>query len=191
MRTAAPFGLLVLASSTSGFALPRGPMRAMPLGQRSASAMLLLGDRTIAFEELDRSRLLSALQGLVSRVQRWREAEWQLFGVRSPVQFSSRSLPGGTMLTYYERGTDGGKLEEAGTLIVELRGKSVVLRSSGGAKARKQEGIVYKLLLDELRNTDGMRLSFGFYPPTSDVGRLRSKLESACLYNKQGQYERF
>ena len=172
------------------------PAPALAAGARAeAPRMLLGGSRRIAFASIREREAISSLRSVVTTVVRWSPAEWGVFGVK-PLQFSSANTADGARLTYYEQDGSGGGLVEAGSFEMALRGSAFVLTPEGsGWRARGQEALLYKLLLDEVRTRAdvGQLAALGEHvlTPTAGVGRLRAKIEGACMYDRKGQYNRF
>ena len=167
--------LLALVASSSAFFLPASERR--------------IGLRDLSSEQ----RAVSAIRNLASMCGRWGPNEYKVFGVPA-MKFSSRQLPTGVSLQFYNAGS--GALTENGSIELTLQESNIIIRTVGGSGGGrgKQSELLYQLMLDDIRDgvlSDECSLSLGLHPPTGRVGTLRRKIEGACRYDKKGQYERF
>ena len=156
---------------------------------------MLFGPGTLRFQG-DAQRVAQFLQrDFVRRFRGWREAEWKLICGAEPLSFSDRVVDGGVRLEFKAQRSDAGGLVDDGSLEVCVRGNSVAWTSRGGgfpSKRGKQEGALYELLVLEMQKgalAGDCKLLPGLYP--SGIERRVQLVDSACRYDRAGQYERF
>jgi hypothetical protein len=157
--------------------------------------MLRGGTRTLAFRSLEQQRVVSYLSSFTSRISRWGESEWSLFDA-PPLKFSTRALPDGVRLQYFDVGS-GGALSTDGGLDITCEGLRLCLRPERGSVGRsKQDGVLFALLLAEARQPlsplgqAGQLAPALFLPDTRREARLLAQIDSACMYDRKGQFER-
>ena len=157
---------------------------------------LLGADPSISFSSVSgEGKLLSTIRALAGKLQRWGPDEWRLVGA-PPLQFSSRTLSSGVSLVYFNQAENAGRLSEDGACDVTLvrqdsDGKYSIIFKGRGSRRRRNEDVLYRLLLDAVRQDPACTLSFGIYPPSAGVARMVAKIDAACLVNKKEQYSRF
>ena len=156
---------------------------------------MLFGPGTLRFQG-DAQRVAQFLQrDYVRRFRGWREAEWKLICGAAPLSFSDRIIDGGVRLDFKSQRSDAGGLVDDGSLEVCVRGNSIAWTSRGGgfpSKRGKQEGALYELLVLEMQKgalAGDCKLLPGLYP--SGIERRVQLVDSACRYDRAGQYERF
>lgn len=178
---------------------PASTLHASTAKRRTAltPASMLLGEQRISFTSNsgESKSVLATIRGLASKLQRWGPDEWKVVGA-PPLQFSSRTLSTGVSLVYYKQAEDAGRLSEDGACEVTLvnqgsDGKYDIVFEGRGSRRQRNEDVLYKLLLDAIRQDPTCTLSFGLYPPSSGVAKTVAKIDAACLVNKKGQYSRF
>lgn len=186
--------ILLLSASDAGLLGPNVLRR--PLLQQyrriPAPQALFTNRKAISLSSVaDERRVLSGVRSVVSKLQRWGPNEWKVVGA-PPMQCSSRTLSDGVRLLFYRK-SSGGAVTEDGSLDITFSGQMIAF-SSQGSRRQKNEDILYKVLLDEVRSGDlseSCTLGFGIYPPTASLGRLVARIDAACLVDKKGQYSRF
>jgi len=154
------------------------------------------GAKSLAFRSLDEKRAAAYLSSFASRISRWGVPEWSLFGA-PPLTFSTRALPGGVRLQYFDVGSAGGALNPDGALEIVCRGGKLTLTTEPGSVSRaRQERVLYALLLAEARQPLSPLGQAGelapslFLPDTRKEARLLAQIDSACMYDRKGQFER-
>lgn len=193
-------GSVVLHSLLVSALVPAQPPRtvwARADGTRQTSPRLLfVAEPTLSFLTLDEQRAAAYLASFTSRLSRWGAAEWALFGC-APIRFSTRSLTDGVRLNYFDVGTSGGALAADGGLQIRCSGGKISLSSERGKTNRsRQERVLFLLLLAEARQPlsplgrAGNLAPSLFLPNTDKEARLLGKIDSACLYDRKGQFER-
>ena len=111
------------------------------------------------------------------------------------MQFSARPLADGIVMSYFLT-SEAGRLTEDGSCEITLRGTDIIFSASGKNRP-KNEDVLYRLMLHELRDgqlKEGCALAWPaalLYPPSAGVARLVAKMDAACLVDKKGQYRRF
>lgn len=158
--------------------------------------MLGGGTKTLAFRSLDERKAVAYLSSFTSRISRWGESEWSLFDA-PPLKFSTRALSDGVRLQYFDVGSTGGALKKDGGLDITCEGLRVCLRPQrGGIGRSKQEGVLFALLLAEARQPlsplgqAGQLAPSLFLPDTRREARLLAQIDSACMYDRKGQFAR-
>lgn len=156
-----------------------------------APARMLLSERRITFAAANEGTVVSKVTSVLSTVKRWGPNEWRVFGV-APLEFSTQAIAGGVRLNYFRTTGGGGQLLADGSCTLTFCGDALVLRPERSARGR-QEDVLFKLVLDELRRSSECKLAPGLHSltDTSRVGQLRAKIAAACNYDRKGQYERF
>lgn len=186
--------LLVILQAALAFHAPPHLLTAptkVSLRVKSPPCLFFGAERQIALSSSDERRVISAVQTIARKANRWRADEWRVFGA-PPLQYSCASLADGVRLSYF-LASEAGRLTEDGALEVTVNG-NVIKWSSQGKRRAKNEDVLYRMLLNEIRAgslSDCCRLAIGLYPPSAGVGNLVAKIDAACLVDRKGQYKRF
>ena len=161
---------------------------------RVRTAQVLM--RELFFSELDEGRAVAFLQQWPKRrfrdgVNTWGNAEWQLFGLPSQLEFTSEPLPNGVRLAYYlseegrrRAGLSGLVRDGSFELSVDMQarwlgvlpaGPAIVTRTDAGreSKAAYERIIWQRLVLDFTKLNRGRDFGTvrGVYP-CPDGGKL-------------------
>ena len=166
-----------------------------PISGRSRTPQMIFGPGTLRFQG-DAQRVAQFLQrDYVRRFRGWREAEWKLICGAEPLSFSDRVIDGGVRLEFLKQRSEAGGLEDDGSLEIRVRGNAISWTSRGGgpfSSRGKQEGALYELLVLEMQKgalAGDCKLLPGLYP--SGLEKRIQLIDSACRYDRAGQYERF